>query len=141
MQGLPRSGAGGVWSRQRLELQDLHGDWPGWRAARRIVFDRTETSQGCGRTDVQHPIRAKEDGPSHSDEWALVAFRSPKSRATLIVASLISLGLWAAIWLVLRTFVSALAGSSFSWQKILATTIIAITISVVVIRFRQRQSS
>jgi magnesium-transporting ATPase (P-type) len=92
-------------------------------------------------TDIQLPTQADEEGPSHSDEAALVAFRSRRSRVMLVVASLVSLGLWAAIWLVLRPLVSALARASFSWQTILATAIVAITISVVIIRFRQQQSS
>lgn len=92
-------------------------------------------------TDIQLLTRADEEGPSHADESALVAFRSPKSRAMLVAASLVSVGLWAAIWLVLRALASVVAGWSFSWQKVLATAIVAIAISVVVIRFRQRQSS
>jgi hypothetical protein len=43
----------------------------------------------------------------------------------LVIAGLVSLGLWAAIWVALRSL--ALAWSLFRWRKILATSIIVLT--------------
>jgi putative flippase GtrA len=90
-------------------------------------------------TDIQLPSRSNDEGPSQSDRAVLVAFRSPKARAMLVMALLLSLGLWAAIWLALSSLALALAASSFPWHKILS--IIVITTSAIVIRFWQRQSS
>jgi hypothetical protein len=76
--------------------------------------------------DIRRSSRSHEEGPS-SD---LVAFRSSKARAMLVISSLLSLGLWMAIWLALRSL--ALAWSLFSWHRI-AAAIIVITTSAIVI--------
>jgi hypothetical protein len=55
------------------------------------------------RTDIQLYSRSNEEGPSQSDPSAYVAFESPKARAMLVMAALLSLGLWAAIWLAIRS--------------------------------------
>jgi hypothetical protein len=61
---------------------------------------------GCDVGDIHRCRRGDEKQPSPSD---LVAFQSPKARAMLAVAGLLSLGLWAAIWVALRSLASALS--------------------------------
>ena len=59
------------------------------------------------RTEIQLHSRSSEEGASQSDRSACLAFRSTKARAMLVVAALLSLGLWAAIWLALSSLALA----------------------------------
>ena len=59
------------------------------------------------RTEIQFYSRSGEEGASQSDRSACLAFGSTKARAMLVVAALISLGLWAAIWLALSSLALA----------------------------------
>jgi hypothetical protein len=61
---------------------------------------------GCDVNNIQRRGRGDEEQPLPSD---LVAFQSPKARAMLAGAGLLSLGLWAAIWVALRSLASALS--------------------------------
>jgi hypothetical protein len=76
-------------------------------------------------TNIRLHRQSDEERPSQSD---LVAFQSPKARAMLVMAGVVSLGLWAAIWLAVTSLASA--WSSFRWGKVLAMAVIAVAISV-----------